>query len=144
MVQSRLSAHIRPHAGGSSGLGGVGQWRQSQSASATYGGAYLDLSGSPSSLHRLADHAAWVPASGPELGADAAASVSFNKTRALDSDLDAQGDEAAFAHELAQVQHVCRCAVRVFVVVPIALPLALLPVLGTSRDCLRPTFLRER
>jgi len=106
MVQSRLSAHIRPHAGGSSGLGGMRQWRQSESASATYGNPYLDLSGSPLSHHRPGDHAPLASASGLELGGDAGASASWNKTRALDMDLDAQGGEASFAQELAQVEHV--------------------------------------
>eukprot|EP00802_Teleaulax_amphioxeia_P005280 Tamp_05284.p1 GENE.Tamp_05284~~Tamp_05284.p1 ORF type:complete len:851 (+),score=309.05 Tamp_05284:356-2554(+) len=105
MVQSRLSAHIRPHAGGSSGLGGMRQWRQSESASATYGNPYLDLSGSPLSHHRPGDHAPLASASGLELGGDAGASASWNKTRALDMDLDAQGGEASFAQELAQVEH---------------------------------------
>ncbi len=127
MVQSRLSAHIRPHAGGSSGLGGVRQWHESESGSGTYAGAYLDLSGSPLSHHRPADHAPLVSASGLQLREGGGAPASWNKTwtRAQDLDLDAKGCDASLAQELAHVEHVPS---------PPHCPIALLPGL----PCLPP------
>jgi hypothetical protein len=50
LVQSRLSAHIRPHAAASGVLGAGGRWQQSVSVG--YGGGYLDLPDSPTSLYR--------------------------------------------------------------------------------------------